>query len=197
MTDDIIDDYLPHTAYKEVPGSATIWEGDVTGDGSLTPLAGPPSSVYYVKVTVSGTDCTGTVNITGDSSSCGVITEDLTFTSARNKITGYGFDSGVPLVSITTSGFTDTHILCEYCQSGGTLLTGAATWDDFACRWDDVEVFYWSDLGAATLSDAVMICKEEITTDDTVKYDDVEHTPLKIKPRSDLDGNEMYRKVIF
>jgi len=30
-----------------------------------------------------------------------------------------------------------------------------------------------------------------------VKYNDVEHTPLKIKPRSDLDGNEMYRKVIF
>ena len=49
----------------------------------------------------------------------------------------------------------------------------------------------------STLSDAVMICKEEITTDDTVKYNDVEHTPLKIKPRSDLDGNEMYRKVIF
>jgi len=194
---DIIDDYLPHTAYKEVPGSATIWEGDVTGDGSLTPLAGPPSSVYYVKVTVSGTDCSGTVSITGDSSTGGIITEDLTYTSARYKITGYGFDSGVPLVSITTSGFTNTHIKCEYCQSGGTLLTGAASWDDFACRWDDVEVFYWSDLGAATLSDAVMICKEEITTDDTVKYNDVEHTPAKIKPRSDLEGNEMYRVVIF
>ena len=194
---DIIDNYLPHTAYKEVPGSATIWEDDVTGDGSLTPLAGPPSSVYYVKVTVSGTDCSGTVSITGDSSTGGVITEDLTYTSARWKITGYGFDSGVPLVSITTSGFTDTHILCQYCQSGGTLLTGAASWDGFDCRWDDVEVFYWSDLGAATLSDAVMLCKEEITTDDTVKYNDVEHTPLKIKPRSDLEGNEMFRKVIF
>jgi len=194
---DIIDDYLPHTAYKEVPGTATIWEDDVTGNGSLTPLAGPPSSVYYVKVTVSGTDCSGTVSITGDSSTGGVITEDLTYTSARWKITGYGFDSGVPLVSITTSGFNNTHIKCEYCQSGGSLLTGAASWDSFDCRWDDVEIFYWSDLGAATLSDAVMLCKEEITTDDTVKYNDVEHTPLKIKPRSDLDGNEMYRVVIF
>jgi hypothetical protein len=194
---DIIDDYLPHTAYKEVPGSATIWEGDVTGDGSLTLLAGPPSSNYKVKVTISGTDCTGTVSITGDSTSGGVITEDLTYTSARWKLTAYAFDASVPLVSITTSGFTDTHILCEYTDTGGTLLTGAASWDEFPCRWDDVEVFYWSDLGAAALSDAVMICKEEITTDDTVKYNDVEHTPLKIKPRSDLDGNEMYRKVIF
>jgi len=193
---DIIDDYLPHVAYKEVPGSATCYEGDAL-PSPLTPLAGSPAQNFYLKVTTSGSDCTGTVTITGERSSGGSGSEDISFTFCRFKLSTYEYAASTPLTSITTSDLSDTHLKIEFVDVGGNPITGAATWSEFSCRWDDVKVSYFNDLGNWTLSDAQMICKEAIGLTDTVKYDGNEHTPVKILPRSSLEGDELFRVVLF
>jgi len=194
---DIIDDYLPHTAFKEVSGSAIIFEGDVTADGPLAPLAGPPVDDFYVKVTASGIDCIGSVTITGEKSGGGGVSETLSYTSCRDKQTGYEFKASTPLTSITTSGLSNSHVKCEYCDISGNLLTGAASWTPFSCRWDDLQVGFWDDSGNWILCNAEMICKEAVLITDNIKYNDIQHTPEKVAPHADLEGNVQFYVILF
>ena len=196
MSRDIIDSYLPHVAYKEVPGSSICYEGDAL-PSPLTPLATSPDCHFYLKVTTSGNDCIGDVTISGTRSDDSSGSEDISFAMCRWKISNYEYKASTALTSITTTNLSDTHLKIEFVDISNNPIDGAASWSEFPCRWDDIKVSYFDNMGAWTLSDAQMICKEEIELTDNVKYAGNEDTPVKIMARSSLEGNELFRIVLF
>lgn len=193
----MIDAYLNQTAQKKVTAPAVFYDGPAAAslDLDMTEIG----EDFKVKIIVSGGDCTGRVDLSGklDGSP---LSEYKTYTMCRTFYSDYTYDK---LTSVTTSGLADEdpipNIKLVAVDAGHAEIV-TTTWQDFACRWEDKAISYWTELGELTLSDAKVICKELIEAGDFIRLESeggLGHQVMKKKPTTMLGGSEAFRTLLL
>lgn len=195
----LIRGYLNQVGQKRVEAPFIFYDGPAveTLPLDITDIGG---GGFKVKATVSaGAACTGTITITGFIDST-PRSETLTYDMCRSKTSVYTYTE---ITSVTTAGLHDEdpvpNVYLVAVDAGGALITGT-TWEDFDCRWEDRNVSYWNDLGNLTLSDAKVMCEEEIEAGDWIRKKTVGGAGfevLKVNPATGLGGAEEFRTLLL
>ena len=183
----MIDDYLNQIGEKK---TSTIWTlYDKLSAAALSLTKGAPPVSFKCKITLSAsgvhTDCTGTVTVNA---------EVITFTQAATKVTTTTL---TVLPTITTANI-DCNVKIT-CIDSGSADIYEATYADFFCRWEDVNVLFMNNSGAWTQSNAKVVCKEAYAVGEYLSKDGTT-TEYPIKQAvvvTDLDAAEQFRKYML
>ena len=183
----IIDDYLNQIGEKKTSTIWTLYDKLSAAALSLTKSAPPVSFKCKITLSVSGAhnDVTGSVTVNA---------EVISFTSATTKTT-------TTLLTVLPT-ITTANLDCQVkitCIDSGSADIYEATYADFFCRWEDVNVLFMNNLGAWTQSNAKVVCKEAYAVGDYLRKDGTT-TEWPIKQAvviTDLDAVEQFRKYML
>lgn len=184
----LIDDYLNQVAQKKVTTPWTLYNGDVANP--LTPLSAVPTQDFRIRIlaTSSGT-CVATGSLDGVSK-----VETLSVVGGTAKTGTYTFDT---MTSISCTCPTGT-ITVTCLDTLGTAINHI-TYEDFDCRWEDVQTTYMNSSGAWSQSNAKVMAKAAYVANDSIrKYGTTaEFSIKKVKPAANLPGEEEFRVFIL
>lgn len=127
--------------------------------------------------------------------------EVIDFGAYANR-TKYGLKTFTAVDQITTTLYLEDpipNLRVVACDAGNAEIV-AETWEDFACRWEEKSVSYWNDLGEFVLSDAKIICEEEIEVRDWIRLSPSTgfgSEVKKVKPATGLGGAEEFRTLLL
>jgi len=128
-------------------------------------------------------------------------TESIDFGAYATR-TKYSSNFYTNVYQITTTLYLEDPIpnLRVVAVDGGSAEIEVTTWEDFACRWEEKSVSYWTDLGALTLSDAKVICEALIENGDWIRlFPDTGFGSevKKVRPATGLNGEEAFRTLLL
>lgn len=176
---------FPTTAYIVASAVTELYDDDSTATLTLTGTA--PSVNYRLRITLSGTDCAGTVTIDG--------TETVTFTAAATKITTTTLTAN-SLPTVTTANL-DCNILIECLDTGGAPIYEETT-TAIKVRHEPELVTIREPAGNfTTYNGYVMVRNSTITLGDKIRINSTDYHAKRIEPQTWMDGTETYRIVYF
>ena len=195
----MIENYLNQVAQVKREGAVVFYDGPAAAslDLNMTEVGRD----FKVKIILSdGEACTGVVSLVGEIDGT-PRNEDREWHTCRMYYSDYTYDK---LTSVSTSGLADEDPIPNIklvAVDEGYVEIVTTTWEDFACRWEDKSIAYWNDIGEFTLSDAKVMCIEPIETGDHIRLYPSTHTlgyaVLKVKPATDLPGDEVFRTLLL
>lgn len=111
----------------------------------------------------------------------------------------FAYDKFTEIYEITSVGLADEGtppniVIQLYDQSGAMISTFG--WDPIKCRWEENPIIKPSG-GGWDYGDGKVFTKEAIEIDDVLKYGGIEFTVLDVRIHRDLDGEEIYRTVVY
>lgn len=176
---------FPTSAYIVASSITELYDDDSAATLTLTDTA--PTVNYRLRITLSGTDCAGTVTIDG--------TETLTFTAAGKKVTTTTLTAN-SLPTVTTSGL-NCNILIECLDVGGSPIYSETTTAIKVRHEPELVTIREPSGNFTTYNGYVMVRNSTITLGDKIRINSTDYHAKRIEPQSWLDGTEVYRIVYF
>ena len=180
----MIEDYLNQTGYRVLRSVKKLYDDDSAS--TLTLIGTAPTINYRLRITLSGTDCDGTVTVN--------TTEALRFYAAGTKTTTTTLTANT-LPAVTTANLS-CNILIECIGVGGSPIY-EETAKELDCRFEDTqEAFFdlvnnkWTNSSAIVYTDG-----DSCNVGTTFSYDGYDYNIARVKIMTDLDGAEEGRKL--
>lgn len=176
---------FPTTAYIVSSAVHELYDDDSAATLTLTGTA--PTVNYRLRITLSGTDCAGTVTIDG--------TETLTFSAAGTKQTTTTLTAN-SLPTVTTANL-NCNILIECLNVGGAEIMAETTTAIKVRHESDLVTVRNPEGNWTTYNGYVMVRNSTIDLSDKIRINSTDYTPKRIEPQYWLDGTETHRIVYF
>ncbi|MCK9571283.1 hypothetical protein M0R72_20205 [Candidatus Pacearchaeota archaeon] len=171
---------LKSTAYRVTKTNWTLFNGASAATLILTGTK--PTVLFRLKITLSGTDCAGTVTVNS---------EVITFTQSATKTTTTNLTA---LPTITTANLSCT-VKVECIDMGGAPIV-SETKTAFLCRWMDTTRSYIDSTGTWTQSLAEVLTADTLcVVGSEIEYLSVRYTIAKVTAFSKLSGREFLRRL--
>lgn len=197
----LIAGYLNQVGQVKRSGAAVFFDGPAAATLEIEDIE--VGEAFKVKVRKSdGEAVAGTVTVYGKNASTGnPDSEVLTYSYATQTKTGYKYFSELTAIETSMAGEDPLPNIRAVAVDGGGAEITVTTWEDFACRWEQKSVSYWTDLGNLTLSDAKVMTEAEIEAGDWIRlYPDdsiAGHEVKSVKPATGLAGAEEFRTLLL
>ena len=195
--------YLQQTAQLKVVAPAVFFNGPAAA--SLEPLliADIGGDAFYIKIEkTDGESTSHWVKIDGKLDA-DVVSETLNFGTYATR-TKYGYQAFTEVTALTSNMETEDplpNLRIIACDEGHAEIT-TTTWENFACRWEERSSHYFDSAGVLTLSDAKVICEDEIEDGDYIRLvtggtPGEDHEIKKMRPATGLQGSELFRTLLL
>ena len=173
---------FPHTAYYVTTAQHVLFSG--ASASTLTLTGTKPTVNFRCQVTLSGTDCVGSVVVGA---------ETLSFTQASKKVTTTLLTA---LPTVTTNSLNCNVEILAIDSAGAPVLD--ETLKAIKIRFEPTSKAYINAAGQWIQSSAYcLVVDPTIALDSVIRYNSLDYIVTQIESMIWLDGTELYRTVYF